>query len=111
MGDKGDFFNGVGTQLKRNFWPKFFAVNAGFFGVAYGLTYILAVAGPRAKTHTREWKMAEAADPRYPFEDLPDIWLPPDIEKDPKADCWRILHCVPRNEKIIIEAYDSLYAT
>ena len=77
----------------------------GLVAVQLFLPYILP--GPRAKTHTRKWKLAEAADPRYPYEEFPDIWLPPDIDKNPKADCWRILHVVPRNEKIIMEAYDQ----
>uniref|UniRef100_A0A7S1J3D0 Uncharacterized protein n=1 Tax=Eutreptiella gymnastica TaxID=73025 RepID=A0A7S1J3D0_9EUGL len=105
--DKGAFFEGVGTQLKRRFWPKFFALNFGFFSGFYALTWLYSAAGPRAKTHTRKWKLAEAADPRYPYEEFPDIWLPPDIDKDPKADCWRILHVAPRDEKIIMEAHDQ----
>jgi hypothetical protein len=106
--DKGGFFDGVGTQLKRNFFPKYFAVVGAYCGLAYGLTYMYAAAGPRPKTHSRKWKELEYEDPRYPFQDFPDIQLPPGIDKDPKADCWRILHVVPRKERIIIEAWDSM---
>ena len=39
------FFDGVGTQLKRNFFPKYFAVVGAYCGLAYGLTYMYAAAG------------------------------------------------------------------
>jgi hypothetical protein len=106
--DKGGFFFGVGTQLPRNFFPKFIATTAVIVGLAYSYVWLFYAAGPRPKTQTRKWKELESEDPRYPFQELPEIQLPADIDRDPNADCWRVLNQVPRREKIIVEIWDPM---
>uniref|UniRef100_UPI002FE4FB23 COX4 n=1 Tax=Euglena gracilis TaxID=3039 RepID=UPI002FE4FB23 len=106
--DKGGFFFGVGTQLPRNFFPKFLATTSAIMGVTYGLVWLYNAAGPRAKTQTRKWKELESEDPRFPFQEIPEIYLPSDIDRDPNADCWRILNQVPRKEKLLVEITDPL---
>ena len=57
----------------------------------YYYTFTIArTQGPRPKTMTRKWKEAEV-NSYYPFQSFPDIYLPPDISRDPKASCWRIM--------------------
>eukprot|EP00996_Jenningsia_fusiforme_P000633 NODE_1571_length_1489_cov_129.792361_g1417_i0.p1 GENE.NODE_1571_length_1489_cov_129.792361_g1417_i0~~NODE_1571_length_1489_cov_129.792361_g1417_i0.p1 ORF type:complete len:165 (+),score=27.53 NODE_1571_length_1489_cov_129.792361_g1417_i0:802-1296(+) len=102
--NKGDFFFGVGTKIAKNYYTKFAFGAAALFSAAYGITFFYAAAGPRAKTMTRAWKEAEA-DPRYPLEQLPDLYLPPNIPRDPQAECWRIVDLREEPLVITIQSY------
>eukprot|EP00906_Rhabdomonas_costata_P013258 RCo019055 len=88
--DKGDYVFGMGTQLGRHYIRKFIAVNLFIGGVAFSALWLFLAAGPRAKTMTRKWKEAEV-NSYYPYEKFPDIKLPADIDRDPKAACWRYM--------------------
>lgn len=88
--DKGDGLLGMGTQLARYYPRKFLAVNIVMGSTFFGMIWLFLAAGPRPKTQTRKWKEAEV-NSYYPFEQFPDMKIPADIDKDPKAACWRFM--------------------
>jgi hypothetical protein len=105
--DKGDCLIGIGAQLPRHYIPKFFAMMATVNIVSFGLIWFAMAAGPRPKTHSRKWKEAEK-DFYYPFEQFPEMKLPADISRDPKAACWRYLDRVGLRDPLVLNASMNL---
>jgi hypothetical protein len=105
--EKGSPLFGTGTKLARHYKWKALGMFVSFGIFARSLVFLFMASGAKAKTMTRKWKEAEV-DSYYPFQQFPDAYIPADISRDPKADCWRIVDRVCLRDSLVITAGSNM---